>query len=161
MIEIACQCKGSWKNTVKLFFLHQRSREVVLGNTLSMMASVLALLNRRIYASKLDQCWAKPLVDTATDVLAHHDPLGLLDMGCPDDEYEPEALYLVRVLLGFQDEEALWASAPRPLPDTTCAEVQAACAEAFAELFGEQHRSAITELIAAHLWQAIYGAEVA
>ena len=122
------------------------------------MDSVAAILNRRVYAAKLEKCWAKPLVDAATVVLAHHDPLQLLQMHCPADEYEPEAVHLIASLLGFQDEEALWASSPRPLPRATCADVHAACAQAFASLFGENYRENITEVMAAHLTQAIYGA---
>jgi hypothetical protein len=122
------------------------------------MVAVLAMLNGRVYAAHLERCWVKPLVAAATEVLACHDPLALLKLGCPRDEYEPEAVRIVGAVLGFQSDEALWASSPRPWPEASSAEVRAACAQAFAQLFGEPYADSITEAIAVHMTRALRGA---
>ena len=122
------------------------------------VADVLALLNRRVYAGKLEVSWARLSVAAATEVLARHDPLGFCRLGCPADEYEPEAARLVGKLLGFRDDEALWASSPRTLPVATCAETWEACAQAFAELFGEGYGEFVEESLAADLAEALEGA---
>jgi hypothetical protein len=121
----------------------------------------VAMLNSRVYAAQLERCWAKPLVATATEVLARHDPLALLKLGCPLDEYEPEAVRIVGAVLGFRSDEALWASSPRPWPQASCADVRAACAQAFAQLFGERYADSITEAIAVHMTRALRGAAAA
>lgn len=38
----------------------------------------------------------KPVYREVTSVLARHDPIGLVELGCPEDEYSPEAARIAR-----------------------------------------------------------------
>src|SRR3569833_3633518 len=39
------------------------------------------------------------------DLLARHDPMGLIEMGAPEDEYEPEVGTILPRLFGLQQDE--------------------------------------------------------
>ena len=116
---------------------------------------LVALLNRRVYADALKESWARRFVEAATEALARLDLLGLRRMGCPADEYEPEAVLLVAKLVGLSSREELWASSERPLPALVAAEMRMACAAAFEELFGAGYGEAVEEAAAAELTAAL------
>ena len=114
-----------------------------------------ALLNRRVYADELERSWARRHVEAAAAALARLDLLGLRRMGCPADEYEPEAVLLVAKLLGCSGREALWALPRGPFPASSVAETREACAAAFEELFGEGYGRAVDDAAAAALTDAL------
>lgn len=97
------------------------------------------LLNRRVYASRLDVHWCKPAVALVTQALYRRDVMGLRGFGLPLDEYEPEALLALALALQHEDADGLLASTEPPTsPVPSDAALQAALATSFQRLFAVQ-----------------------
>ena len=102
-----------------------------------MPSSLLELLNRRVYFLQLEASWARPAVKALSDAFYRADPVGLAGLGCPRDEYEPEAALALARLHGFVGLEELWAAPEKRLSQDVGEEAaRQACEEAFASLFG-------------------------
>ena len=106
------------------------------------MPLLAKILNQRIYADKLAVSWARGYVASLTQAFFDLDPVGLKCVGCPSDEYEPEALLVVAKLHGFAIE-ANFLESPRPEQVTASKDaLRAACEEAFSSLFGRDFSGA-------------------
>ncbi len=104
-------------------------------------------LNRHVYDEALDASGWREVYEDLSAVLRHDDPLGVRDMGAPSDEYGPEALlFLALVLLGERSgdqlvraveelEELAWSQAP-PYRALSEAAAQEALQHAYDGLFG-------------------------
>jgi hypothetical protein len=83
----------------------------------------------------------KRLFEDVRAILNRHDPMGLIAIGCPDDEYEPE----VGTIL------------PRLSRANGPADVEVIIAEEFLDWFDETLSPETTSAVAADVWTAYVG----
>jgi hypothetical protein len=81
------------------------------------------------------------LFDEVRAILNRHDPMGLIAIGCPDDEYEPE----VGTIL------------PRLSRANGPADVEVIVAEEFLDWFAERLAPETVSAVAADVWTAYVG----
>jgi len=133
------------------------------------MDSLVSFLNRHRYQDELEASPFLPVYEELTDVFYEADPIGLCGFpGLPRDEYGPEALRVIAMLVLEPGElalehwhEGLWRLQGLPFPrGLDERDVEALVKDAFVELFGpstcmgyafeEQHVAAATAVLRVH-----------
>lgn len=95
------------------------------------------LLNRSVYADRLEGHWAETCVEALTTVLYDEDPMGLRGFSLPCNEYEGEAVLAFALALDHVDADAFLAAreAPKVSSEKERGRLAGALKESFKLLF--------------------------
>lgn len=100
----------------------------------SMSRKTLAeMLNRSVYADRLEGHWAETGVKALTAALYDADPMGLCGFGLPCNEYEGEAVLAFALALDHVDADAFLAA--REEPNASCENERGRLAVALSKSF--------------------------
>lgn len=107
----------------------------------SMSRKTLAeMMNRSVYADRLEGHWAETGVKALTAALYDADPMGLRGFGLPRNEYEGEAVLAFALAFDHVDADAFLAA--REAPNASCEKARGrlvvALSESFKRLFDHE-----------------------